>query len=88
MAARSAATQLETLLSLQQDLALESDIDRVLTRIVETATAMLDSERATLFVIDTAKNELWSRVLTGGTEPGASQVREIRLPLDGRSLAA
>ena len=88
MAARSAATQLETLLSLQQDLALETDIDRVLTRIVETATAMLDAERATLFVIDTSKNELWSRVLTEGTEPGASQVREIRLPLDGRSLAA
>lgn len=88
MAARSAATQLETLLSLQQDLALETDIDRVLTRIVETATAMLDAERATLFVIDTPKNELWSRVLTEGTEPGASQVREIRLPLDGRSLAA
>ena len=88
MAALSAATQLETLLSLQQDLALETDIDRVLTRIVETATAMLDAERATLFVIDTSKNELWSRVLTEGTEPGASQVREIRLPLDGRSLAA
>ncbi len=88
MAARSAATQLETLLGLQQDLALETDIDRVLTRIVETATAMLDAERATLFVIDTAKNELWSRVLTEGTEPGASRVREIRLPLDGRSLAA
>ena len=86
MAARSAATQLETLLGLQQDLALETDIDRVLARIIQTATEMLDAERATLFVIDTAKNELWSRVLTEGTEPG--QVREIRLPLDGRSLAA
>ncbi|MDQ2952235.1 MAG: hypothetical protein M3R54_08220 [Chloroflexota bacterium] len=57
MAARSAATQLETLLSLQQDLALETEIDRVLARIVETATEMLDAERATLFVIDSAKND-------------------------------
>ena len=88
MAAVNAATQLEALLSLQQDLALETDIDRVLARIVRTATSMLSAERATLFVIDNSKNELWSRVLTEGTEPGVTEVREIRLPLDGRSLAA
>jgi signal transduction histidine kinase len=88
MAAVNAATQLEALLSLQQDLALETDIGRVLTRIVKTATSMLSAERATLFVIDNTKNELWSRVLTEGTEPGVTEVREIRLPLDGRSLAA
>jgi signal transduction histidine kinase len=88
MAAVNAATQLEALLSLQQDLALETDIDRVLARIVKTATSMLSAERATLFVIDNTKNELWSRVLTEGTEPGVTEVREIRLPLDGRSLAA
>ena len=84
----NARTQLESLLRLQQDLALETDIDKVLARIVETATALLDSERATLYVIDQTKNEIWSRVLTEGTEPGVSEVREIRLPLDGRSLAA
>ena len=88
MAAVGAATQLETLLRLQQDLALETDIDKVLTRIVQTASAMLIAERATLFVIDESKNELWSRNLTEGTEPGVTEVREIRLPLDGRSLAA
>ena len=88
MAAVNARTQLESLLRLQQDLALETDIDKVLARIVETATALLDSERATLYVIDQTKNEIWSRVLTEGTEPGVSEVREIRLPLDGRSLAA
>ena len=88
MTAVNAATQLEALLSLQQELALETDIDRVLTRIVETATKTLDAERATLFVIDTGRAELWSRVLTEGTEPGAVEVREIRLPLDGQSLAA
>src|SRR5439155_510167 len=63
-------------------------IDKVLGRIVETATRMLDAERATLYVVDAAKNELWSRVLTEGTEPGVTEVREIRVSLDGRSLAA
>ena len=88
MAGADAAAQLESLLRLQQDLALEADIDTVLTRIIQTATAMLDAERATLYVIDHTRNELWSRVLTEGAEPGATSVREIRLPLDGRSLAA
>ena len=88
MTAVNASTQLEALLRLQQDLALETDIDKVLGRIVATAKNTLNAERATLFVIDTGRAELWSRVLTEGTEPGAVDVREIRLPLDGQSLAA
>ena len=76
------SAQLAALLSLQQDLALEADIDRVLKRIVDTAKSMLDCERATLYVVDQGKNELWSRVLM------ERDVEEIRLPLDGRSLAA
>jgi len=79
----SEAQQLETLLELQRDVALEANIDRVLERIAATAKAMLDADRATLYVVDQGRNEIWSRVLTEG-EP----VREIRLPLDGRSLAA
>ena len=82
MANLNDSAQLEALLELQQELALEADVDRVLTRIVDTAMRMLDCERATLYVIDQGKNELWSRVLT------ESELTEIRLPLDGRSLAA
>jgi len=82
MANLNDSAQLEALLKLQQDLALEADIDRVLGRIVATALRMLDCERATLYVLDPGKNELWSRVLT------ESELKEIRLPLDGRSLAA
>jgi len=82
MANLTDAAQLEALLQLQRDLALESNVDRVLGRIVDTAKAMLDCERATLYVIDNGKNELWSRVLK------ESELTEIRLPLDGRSLAA
>jgi len=82
------AAQLEALLRLQQELALETDVDKVLSEIVETARATLRTERATLFMIDTGRAEIWSRVLTKGDEPGAVEVREIRLPLDGQSLAA
>ncbi len=76
------AEQLGALLELQRSLALEADIDRVLERITSTATALLSAERATLYVIDESSQELWSRVLT------KSELREIRLPLDGRSLAS
>jgi len=82
MANLTDSAQLEALLQLQRDLAMEANIDRVLVRIVDTAMRMLDCERATLYVIDHGKNELWSRVLT------ESELTEIRLPLDGRSLAA
>src|SRR2546428_11851656 len=50
---------------------------------------MLDADRATLYVVDQGRNEIWSRVLTEGEVPeAAAPVPEIRLPLDGRSLAA
>src|SRR2546425_8968517 len=90
MAPLSEAQQLETLLELQRDLALEANIDKVLWRITFAATFMLDADRATLYIADQAKNELWSRVLTEGSERGESvaALRELRLPLDGRSLAA
>jgi signal transduction histidine kinase len=88
MSAIDVSTQLESLLRLQQDLALETNVGRILSRIVATATTMLGAERATLYVVDAEKNELWSRVLTEGTEPGAGEVREIRLPVEGRSLAS
>ncbi len=86
----SEAKQLETLLQLQRDLALEANIEKVLLRITLAATYMLDADRATLYVVDQARNELWSRALTEGGERGKSvlAINEIRRPLDGRSLAA
>ncbi len=74
--------QLSALLELQRELALESDIDKVLERITGAAISMLGAERATLYVVDEGRQELWSRVVTH------SELRELRLPLDGRSLAA
>src|SRR5438876_9245622 len=89
MAPLSEAEQLTTLLELQRDLALEANVDKVLLRITLAATHMLDADRATLYVVNQAKNLIWSRVLTEGGERGESvaQIREIRLPLDGRGLA-
>jgi signal transduction histidine kinase len=74
--------QLALLLSLQRELALEADIDVVLRRIADAATTMLGAERATVYVVDHERAELWSRVLT------ESELREIRLPLDGRGIAS
>ena len=90
MAPLSEAKQLETLLQLQRDLALEANIEKVLLHITLAATFMLDADRATLYVVDSARNELWSRALTEGGERGKSvlAINEIRLPLDGQSLAA
>src|SRR5207247_3406161 len=90
MAPLSEAKQLETLLELQRELALEANVEKVLLRITLAATFMLDADRATLYVVDQARNELWSRALTQGGERGESvlEINEIRLPLDGTSLAA
>jgi signal transduction histidine kinase len=90
MAPLSEAKQLETLLQLQRDLALEANFETVLLRITLAATEMLDADRATLYVVDQTRNELWSRALTEGGKLGHGVVAagEIRLPLDGRSLAA
>src|SRR5262249_6341677 len=55
--------QLSALLELQRELALESDIDKVLSRITSAAMATLGAERATLYVVDDARHELWSRVV-------------------------
>jgi len=74
--------QLSALLELQRELALESNIDKVLERITGAAISMLQAERATLYVVDDGRHELWSRVVT------QSEFRELRLPIDGRSLAA
>ena len=90
MAPLSEAQRLETLLDLQRDLALEAEIDKVLWRITLAATHLLDADRATLYLIDRERHEIWSRVLADGGAAGlgVGTIDEIRLPLDGRSLAA
>ena len=81
-ATRSDADTLRSLLQLQRDLALEVDLDRILEQIAHTSCALLDADRATIYVLDAARGEVFSRVMSGGT------MSEIRLSLDGKSLAA
>src|SRR5437762_4433527 len=51
---------------------------------------MLEADRATLYVVDQTRTGLWSRARSQGGERGESvlEINEIRLPLDGTSLAA
>ena len=76
------ADVLRALLALQRDLALEVDLDRILERIARSACELLAADRSTIYVLDHEHGELFSRVMSGGS------MSEIRLPLDGRSLAA
>jgi signal transduction histidine kinase len=50
------------------------DLDQLLRVIIAKVSELCDADRATLFVVDEPRQELWSRVMEGGTEL-------IRLPL-------
>jgi len=86
MTALSQAEQLGLILALQRDLALEGNVDNVLLRITGTATTLLDAERATVFVIDQDRREVWSRSRSEAAH--SDSAAEIRLPIDGLGIAA
>ena len=71
---RDRAELLSTLLDVMNSLTLERDIDRLLQKIMQKTTELMDAERATLFLVDEASGELWSKVAQG------SAVKEIRIP--------
>ncbi len=56
----------------------ETDLDALLELIAETTTQMLDAERATIFLVDQDRGEIWSKVALGSGE--------IRAPI-GRGIA-
>jgi signal transduction histidine kinase/CRP-like cAMP-binding protein len=51
------------------------DVDTLLELILQTATTVVSADRGTLYLIDNAKEELWSKTLQG------SEHVEIRMPL-------
>jgi len=61
-------------LDLLSDITSDFDLNAMLAKIVREAATMLRAERATLFLNDEKKNELFSRVAMG------DKVGEIRLP--------
>lgn len=62
---------------ISRSLGSEHNLDRILEGVMERTTALLDADRATLFVVDAHNQRLWSKVLQG------HELREIELPLGG-----
>jgi len=58
----------------------EHNMDRILDVVMERTTALMDAERATLFVVNASDNTIWSRNTQGG------EVARITVPM-GRGIA-
>jgi adenylate cyclase len=69
------ATKLSILLEVMQSLAAERDLDSLLQSIMQKASAVMDADRSTLFLVDDTKQEIWSKVAQGAS------LSQIRLPI-------
>ena len=67
--------RLEVILDITRRLMSVTDLDALLRIIAEATTQLLDADRATIFLVDVDRGELWSKVALG------TGVGEIRLPL-------
>ncbi len=68
--------KLNRLLEAATSIMSEMDLTTLLTLLIEKTSDVLDAERATLFLIDRSRGELYSRVFKG------DEVEEIRFSLD------
>ncbi len=68
--------KLSILLEILRSLTSVSDLDELLMRIITLGAELFDSERATLFIVDRAKKQLWSRTAIG------LETSEIRISID------
>ena len=66
---------LHALLRVAKALASEIRLDDLLQVIVKEAAEVMDADRATLFLYDESRNELWSKTTQ------RLEIKEIRLPL-------
>jgi phosphoserine phosphatase RsbU/P len=66
--------QMMLVLEVSRALAVTSDLDKLLLRIAEAATTLLQCERASIFLHDDVNNQLWTKIALGSTE--------IRIPCD------
>src|SRR5262245_20779376 len=69
------ARNLKALLGVAKALASEIKLDNLLQVIVAKAAEVMDAERATLFLYDKSRNELWSKTTQ------KLEIKEIRVPL-------
>jgi signal transduction histidine kinase len=72
---RTSLDRLSRLMKIGAAISSELDLDALLRTISQTTSHLLQAERSTVFVVDSAKNELWSRVAEGLGN------KEIRIPL-------
>jgi sigma-B regulation protein RsbU (phosphoserine phosphatase) len=63
---------LKLMLDVSRRLAVTTDLDQLLAHIAQTATSMFDCERASIFLHDPGRQQLWTKV--------ALQSGEIRVP--------
>jgi serine/threonine protein kinase/putative methionine-R-sulfoxide reductase with GAF domain len=74
-AAQRSVERLHLLLEMTRRLMSAPDLDTLLLLISETTTRLANAERATIFLIDRERGELWSKVTSG------AGVETIRVPL-------
>jgi serine/threonine-protein kinase len=72
--------RLHLLLETARELVAAPDTDALLRLLGETATRLANADRATIYLVDPQRRELWSRIALG------DRVGEIRLPL-GKGIA-
>jgi signal transduction histidine kinase len=72
---RTNLDRLSRLMKIGAAISSELDLDALLRTISETTSHVLQAERSTVFLVDRAKGELWSRVAQGLDR------EEIRIPL-------
>jgi HD-GYP domain-containing protein (c-di-GMP phosphodiesterase class II) len=70
---RTAGHRLEVILDVTRRLMAVTDLDALLQAIAEATRELLASDRATIFIVDRDRGELWSRVALG--------TGEIRIPV-------
>jgi adenylate cyclase len=78
--ARPAHHTASILLEVMTSLAAERDLDRLLVSIMDKTSQVMNAERSTLFLVDEAKDQLWSKVAQG------EATNEIRFPI-GQGIA-
>jgi len=66
--------QIRLVLDVSRMLAVTTELDPLLSRIAEAATALLNCERSSIFLHDAKNQTLWSKVALGVT-PGGGEIR-------------
>ncbi|MBL8919856.1 MAG: GAF domain-containing protein [Myxococcaceae bacterium] len=72
-------SKLTSILEVAKAMTAERNLDTLLPLILREAARVVEADRCSLFIVDRARNELWSRVAQGARE-------EIRLPI-GQGIA-